>query len=313
DSLARLTEAAPDDRWGQLNYGLLMSSVDPHAAMPALQSAAEDDAYGPLANIVFDALDRNLDQPLLPMRVGVVLADQDQWAYAEIAFERAAEINDPYAEALAYLGLARDRMGKDGGQSILRAVSLEPGNPRVRYLQGVHLRLAGDAPGAVDALAQAVALDPQNPAYYAELAQAYRDNRELEQAERWLMTAIAVSNDDSRYQAMLALFYADEGGNLTANGLQALQQTMTALPENADARAGYGWALYAAGEVAQGTAIIDEVLASDSGNLRALYYKARILLDAGNVDEALPLLERVAGGESEFATSARTLIDDLRR
>ncbi|MBE0690541.1 MAG: tetratricopeptide repeat protein, partial [Anaerolineae bacterium] len=63
DSLARLTEAAPDDRWAQLNYGLLMSSVDPHAAMSALQSAAEDDAYGPLANIVFDALDRNLDQP----------------------------------------------------------------------------------------------------------------------------------------------------------------------------------------------------------------------------------------------------------
>ncbi|MCC6612943.1 MAG: tetratricopeptide repeat protein [Anaerolineae bacterium] len=313
DSLTKLIAMAPDDRWAQLNYGLLMASVNAQVAMPALQAASQDDAYRTLANVVNDVLERNVDQPLLPMRVGVVLADQDQWAYAEVAFERAAELNEPYAEALAYYGLARDRQGKDGGQSILRAVALEPGNARVRYLQGVHLRLAGDSTGAIDALAQAIAVDPQNPAYYAELAQAYRDSHELEQAERWFLTAVALSNGDARYQEMLALFYADEGGNLTASGLQALEQAMSALPESADARAGYGWALYAAGETERGTAIINEVLESDANNARALYYKAQIVLDAGDVDTALGLLEQVASGTSDFAAPARALLADLQR
>lgn len=313
DSLTRLIDSSPQDSWAQLNYGLLMASVDPQAAMTALQAASEDNAYRTLSNVVSDVVERNLDQPLLPMRVGVVLADHDQWAYAEIAFERAAALNEPYAEALAYYGLARDRLGKDGSQSILRAVSLEPGNARLRYLQGVHLRLAGDALAAVDALAQAVALDPQNPAYYAELAQAYRDNHELEQAERWYLTAVALSNGDTRYQEMLALFYADEGSNLTLNGLQALEQTLSALPDNADARAGYGWALYVAGEVERGTAIIDEVLQSDAHNARALYYKAQIVLAAGSTSDAIDLLEQVASGTSDFAVPARTLLDDLRR
>lgn len=313
ETLVRLMDIAPDERWAALNYGLLMASIDPQAATSALQMATEDAAYRTLANILLDTISRNRDQPLLPMRVGVALADQSQWAFAEVAFARAADMNDPYAEALAYLGLARDRQGKDGGDSILRAVTLEPGNARVRYLQGVHLRAAGDATGAIDALAQAAALDPQNPAYYAELAQAYRDNHDLTQAEHWLVTAVAVSNNAPHYQEMLALFYADEGVNLTTSGLEALEQTLTGLPDSADARAGYGWALYTAGEVERGQAIIEEVLQRDSGNARALYYKAQILLDSGAEDEALALLERVASGTSGFAVPARTLLDDLRR
>jgi Flp pilus assembly protein TadD len=238
------------------------------------------------------------------MRVGITLANQDQWAFAEVAFAYAAQTYEPYAEALAYLGLARDHQGKDGSASVLRAVMLEPENPRVRFLQGLHLRAAGNNRAAIDALAQAAALDPQNPAYYAELAQAYRAEGSLGRAEQLLLTAVGLAGSDTRYLEMLALFYADEAQSLTGDGFSTLEGLTSMLSSDADVQAGYGWAVFITGDTERGLSVIEQVLSVEPENARARYYKALILLEQGARDEAAALLRQLASGSSEFADEA---------
>jgi tetratricopeptide (TPR) repeat protein len=315
DALGTLTliiAQTPQDAWAHWHIALLQAPVDPLTALASLPIAAADPAYAPIATVVQESLSGVQNDTLLPMRVGIVLADHGQWQYAERAFERAAALNAPYAEALAYLGVTRVMQGKDGAQVMLQAVALEPVNARIRYLQGVYLRAIGDARGAIDALGQAAALAPDTPLYFVELAQAYRDLRDLQQAEYWLRVAVAVSGNAPRYLEILALFYADEAENLTVDGVAALEQTISLLPPDPDIFAGYGWAIYLTGDHERGLSLIDQALASDAANPRALYYRGRILLDRGDTDAALPLLEQVASGTSEFAPLARALLESLR-
>jgi Flp pilus assembly protein TadD len=311
-TLSRLAAMSPEDTWARLQYGLLLSVTQPNEAQTQLvAAAAAEPAYAPLATRVLQTLTVYADDPLLPMRLGVTLAEREQWQYAEIAFAYAAQAFDPYAEALAYLGMVRDRQDKDGSAQILRAVALEPQNARVRYLQGLHLRLRGNSQAAIDALAQAVALEPENPAYYAELAQVYVEAGDIGRAERLLQVAVDVSGNDVRYRQLLALFYADEAASLTNNGLSVLEGLVAELPDDADVAAGYGWTLHVSGDSAQALTVIDEVLRTNPDHPRATYFKARILLDQGSEAEARVLLLRIVSGDSDFAARARILLDHV--
>jgi tetratricopeptide (TPR) repeat protein len=303
---------SPDDPQASLQLALLTVSFDPASSLRLLEAAAVEPAYSELTYVLITVLRQYEDDPLLPLLVGRALAEQEQWVYAQVAFEHASQRFEPFPEALIYLALARTMQGKDGSAEAERAAALAPQDARVRYLQGVYLR-AADAPlAAIDVLVQAIALDPQSAAYYAELAGAYRDVRELAQAERWLLMALEVSGGAARYREQLALFYADEAENLTSSGLEALEAALGLAADSADLKAGYGWALYNAGESERGRALIDEALASDPDNARARYYLARILIDSDAEAEAIPLLQEVVAGGGDFAPLARQLLDTMR-
>lgn len=307
-TLTALVVLQADHAWANLQLGMIAAPYDPAAALVAVTIAAQEPIYADLATSLQTTIATYADDPLLPMRVGATLADAGEWAYAELAFSRAAREFEPFPEALVYQGLARAMQGKAEGGLVTRAVALAPTDARVRYLQGVYLRATDDPNGAIDALAQAITLDPQNPALYAELGGAYRDLRDLEQAERWLQMALALSGSAPRYRELLALFYADEAENLTTSGVAALETELGILAGSADLQAGYGWALVVAGETERGSALIAAALAAEPDNPRALYYQAQLYLSNGQAAEALPLLEQVAAGDSDFAPLARTLL-----
>jgi tetratricopeptide (TPR) repeat protein len=118
------------------------------------------------------------------------------------------------------------------------------------------------------------------------------------------------SGGDPDFQTVLALFYADEAPSLTAEGLNALEQTIASVPENADARAGYGWALHILGETERGLAEIDRALELAPGNPRALFYKASSGWKAA-IEDAVPLLRQVAESPSPFAVQAQRVLTNL--
>lgn len=310
DTLEQLAALAPDDAWTQLQLGLIRAAFDADAARLHLRAALAEPAYQPVALALLNAL-RDGDSLPDGMAAGLMLASLEQWPYAELAFRHAAVIAAPYPQALAYTALARDRQGKAATAWMDEALQLAPDDAPVRYLQGLHLRAVGDYPGSLDALAQAVALDPENPAYQAELASAYRLLGDLRYAEYWLESAVRVSNQDPRFSELLALFYADEAENLTGEGIDALAQMAAALEESdADVQAGLGWALFAAGRHDEALAAFEAALALDAGNARALYYKGRALLETGDAEAAAPLLRQVSEGNSAFAAQAGALLAD---
>ncbi len=201
-TLKRLLASDPADRAARLRLGTLQAIFDPQAAALTL---AESDAPSAAALLAAAQGDAN-DVPRL-MRVGLTLAGDDNWAMAEAAFEYAASFSPPDGLAAAYWGLARDRVGKDGAAQIAAAVALLPANAQVHYLQGLHLRLVGDAAGSLQSLRTAAELDAENPAYAAELSAAYEQAGNVDAAQIWLRRAVALAEGDVRFSTLLDEFY----------------------------------------------------------------------------------------------------------
>jgi tetratricopeptide (TPR) repeat protein len=197
-----------DDNWSHFQLGLLQAAFNPQRAVAHLRLAARDPQFEALNDELSPLLNMTLPDSTIIMRIGVILAAHDHWDYAEHVFQYAASLVQPFPEALAYIGLARDRQGKNGTDFIMQAVNHAPTNAQVRYLQGLHLRLTSDEQGGLEAFQQAATLDPINPAYAAELAFAYQQLGSAVQAEYWFKAAVALSNNDLRFQKLLDDFYS---------------------------------------------------------------------------------------------------------
>ncbi len=312
DALEHLLAVLPDDLWAHYQLGLIRAPFDPQTATVHLQAVSADSMYGEPARAVLAVVLDSPDDPLISMRVGIAFADHHLWPYAELAFRHAAIVGQPFPQALAYVGLARDIQGKDGSPWIAQALAHDATSPQVLYLHGLHLRSLGDYQQSLDQLVQAAALEPQNPAFLAELGMAYRLVNDMPSAEYWLRTAAALSADDPHFQELLALFYAEEGYNLTSGGLDTLEQAARLMPDDPDVLAGYGWALYTTGDTEAALSQLDTALAISPIHLRSLYYKAQIALELGNLGEAESLFEQVAASDSEFAEEARRVLQRLR-
>jgi tetratricopeptide (TPR) repeat protein len=312
DALEQLLMVVPGDSWGHYQLGLIRAPFDPQTATAHLQVVAADSTYGNRARAILAVLLDNPDDLLISMRVGIAFADNQLWPYAELAFRHAAVVAQPFPEALAYVGLARDMQGKDGTSWVEQALALDADSPQVLYLHGLHLRTLGDYQQSLTQLIEAATLEPQNPAFLAELGTAYRLVNDLPSAEYWLKTAAALSPGNPHFQELLALFYAEEGYNLTSGGLDTLEQAARLMPDDPDILAGYGWALYTTGDTEAALLQLDAALAILPSHLRSLYYKAQIALESGNLGQAEALFEQVAASDSEFSEEARRVLQRLR-
>ena len=312
DQLERLVIVDESDAWAHYHLGMLRAPFDPRTAAQHLQIAVRVPEYQAVAATLLEIIADGEYDPLIAMPVGFAFAQAELWPFAELAFQHVAHTNPEYAEAYAYVALARDRQGKDGHDWITSALALGQQNDAVRFIQGLHLRERADYDASLDAFVLAVAMNPQNPAYYAELGTAYRLTGDMDNAERWLQVAVDVSNRDPRFQQLLALFYADEEYQLNDGGLALLEDLTAAMPDDMDVQAGFGWALYQAGDPEGALTQLDGVLERAPDHPRSLHYKATIWLETDHLDRAIPLFERVAALESPFQDEARRILEGLR-
>lgn len=307
-TLDRLVERDADDYRAHYQLGLMLAAFDPLDAADHLRIAAQETAYRQSAVGLLAALETEPGDPRLSMRVGAVFADQQNWLYAELAFKQAAIIGYPYPEALAYVGLAREQQGKNGESWIKQAVELGPDVPQVHFVQGLYWRNQHVYEASRDALVRAVSIDPDNPAYYAELGKAYQLLLDYDQAEYWLRVAVAVSQNAPEFQQLLAVFYAEAGYQMPPESLNAARASLPQLPPDPGLMAGMGWALHIMGDTTGGLAEIEAALALAPEHPAALYYKARILADQGELQGAVSIMERVAASNSEYAAEAERQI-----
>jgi tetratricopeptide (TPR) repeat protein len=313
DALERLIAFDADDRWANFQLGTLLAASDPRRAEVHLRAAAHSPRYEAAAIDLLASLHSESAADVPPgLRAGLALARGRLWPQAELAFRYVASVESSDPVALAYTGWAREQQGKEGGSWLERAVAMGPEQPQVYYLYGLYLRRWGEYEASLEALRRAILLDPDNPAYYAELGSAYRLLFDHEQAEHWLRVAVAASGNDPQFQQMLAVFYAEEGYRLTGAGPEALQEVSSSLPADPELRSGFGWALHVMGSTEAALREIDAALALDPDHPQALYYKARILVETGNAEAALPLLRRAAAAaDSPHAPTAALLLQTL--
>lgn len=324
DTLQRLLTLQSDNPWANFHLALILAPSDPQQVQPYLQQAALDPLYSEAARALRVAIieaerDDTLNTLFWPLQAGQVMVAHGLWPFAEAAFRYAntvtiATLGEPYPEALAYMGLAQDRQGKDGAAMLFEAVRLRPDDAQIRFLQALHYRHVGDVNASLNAIIQAVSLSPDSPALYAELGTAYRLTGNLEQAERWYRAAVAYSHDAPQFQQILQQFYAEEAYNLGNTGLEALDAALVTNPNDPDLLSGLGWAYYNFGDREAALAQLERALEISPSNHRAMYYKARILLDSGD-DGAVArrLLEQVAGQDDRFSEEAGRILEGLER
>ncbi|MBZ0282503.1 MAG: hypothetical protein K8L97_17315 [Anaerolineae bacterium] len=204
-ALNQVLEIAPEDQWAHYHLGILQVAFAQESAAEHLEIARQNPIYQTTVDALLSI------QTSIPaeraVQVGIVLIDHDLWGIAEMVFQYAADIADPFPTALAYVGLARDYQGKSGREQIEQALALAPQSGQVLYLYGLHLRLMNDE-SSLQAFQQAVELDPLNPAYAAELGAAYQQIGNLGLAEYWFREAVTFSGNDARFHALLDQFYS---------------------------------------------------------------------------------------------------------
>lgn len=304
DTLRHLVSLNPNDTRSHYYLGLLLAPVNRIEAINHLEQIADDSAFGTIVPDLLTVLRENTGGFAPAFQVGQIFMQHELWFYAEHAFQQALMLGQGAADVQAYTGLVRSMQGKDGDAWLAQAVALEPENSTVRYLEGIHYRNQRNYDASIAAFTLALTYDPRNPAYYVELGNTYLQTGDLMSAEYWLKQAVVASRSDPQFQTILDQFYTDNAPLLAVAGINPPQVSQT----NANIQADVGWTLYRTGAIEEAEQALAAALELEADNPRALFYQARIALDAGDSETAKPLLEQVAAAGRDFAPEAQDLL-----
>ncbi len=289
-ALAQLSQAGAADAQQLYRLGVLTSVVEPSAAASRLAVAAEvPSPYQAPARQLLDAVSRataQTDPALVYGTIGIALVQLAEWPPAEAALQQAVTANDTFADAFAYLGLARDRQGKDGAQALAQAAALTPDSPLVNFLYGLHFRSLSQSADALPWLHKAQAADPNNPAIAAELGGAYAATGDLANGEVWFRKAVSLNDRDGQFWLLLARFYVDRDYKIADEGLPAARMAVGLNPNSALAADALGYALVLTGDGLTGKQELERALDLDPGSAAANYHLGAYFLSANDAETA---------------------------
>jgi tetratricopeptide (TPR) repeat protein len=307
----RLLQLAPGDNWGLFHAGALLAVSDPVQARDYLRRSVFQRAYAEPATVLLQALDTRPPgmDATYGKRIGAILAHQKLWALSEHAFRYTAMAYYPAPEAMAYVALMQAEQGKRGQAWLDAALALAPADANVRYVEGVYWRVQNDLDKSRDALELALSLNPDNAFLLAELGLTEQLQGNLTRAESLLQEALRVSRDDDAIlQTALNNFYSNQAYLLPDDYLPLARQIPADDPAYISAQ---GWALHVNGDTDAGLAAVERALAIDPENPRALFDRARILLETGRTQQAEALFQQLVTGNSPYARAAERLLNDI--
>ncbi len=310
-----ILRAQPQDSTAHFQLGVLLAPHDMRRAYDHLAFATDDPAWGTAARTLQATIIAvQQDEPAYQSaQIGFVLVALEQWYQAESAFDIAVTLEPDYAEAWAYLGLARARQGKNALPAFEQALVLAPDEPLIVYLYGLMWRASGDYDRSLALLVEAQSLTPENPAFAAEVGVAYQLVGDLPTAERWLRQAVLMAPGEPEFMNLLAHFYADELYELEESALAELESVAASRPDDADLQASYAWVLFNLGDIAGAEQAINTAFLLAPTNARVLYYRGVIYQNLGQTDLALAMLVQLVdhAAPQGFDVLARRMLERL--
>ncbi len=315
ETLLNLISVQPQDARAHYRLGLLLAAAKPEEALPELMEAARlDPTLDPNVQTLRKALNTALqvDEPAYRLTAaGQGLGGLGEWALAEEAFAAAAKVRPDYAEAWAWLGEARQQLGQDGGAELSRASVISPDSVLVHILYGLYWQRQGQAGTALEHFLAAAALEPENPAWQAALAEAYVQAGDLPPALSASQRAAELAPQEAQYWRRLADFCVQNRYQIMETGLPAAYRALELAPGDARVLDTMG-RLYqeindpqTARKYFQRAVEIDSTLSSGHLHLGILY------LQTGQYDLAKPelLQARDLSPGTPLAEQAQLLLD----
>lgn len=274
-----------DDALAHYQLGLLLTLSDTDEATAELNHASQlDGRFAPPAETLRAALSRasRAGTPAEKFVIlGVGLGAVNEWTLARAAFESAVRADDTNAEAWAWLGEADQQNGRDGSAELDRALELNPNSSVVHGLRGLYFQQVGNYRAALTEYQIAASLEPQAPARFVSLGEAYAWTGDLIRALEAFQYAAALAPGDAAYWRALADFCGRQGIHLEDVGIPAAQRAVT-LDGGAANLDTLGWLLLLDARYAEAERILSDALKADPQNASVHFHLGLLHLQTGD-------------------------------
>ncbi len=236
--------------------------------------------------------------------VGIALAQAELWPLAIHTLTSADNLIDTQeapgnkiktekAETLAFLGYALAQAGRPALNLFEQAHTLDPTSPWPAYFYGIYLRQQNAFKAAEVQFTEAISLDPDNAAFYIELAHTKTAQGDFIAAENLYDTAVIVSEDDPQILLAMIRFYAIRGYKLAEAGIPLAEVVIDDDPDNAVAHDLLGWMQFLDGSPDEAIITLRQAIELDPHLISARYHLARVLAQSGQLTEAKAAYQQV--------------------
>ncbi len=291
--LNRLIEQKPANAPARFRLGILLAVDSPESALVNLEQAQRP-ASDPLLQALQQALAQD-DPAYRHILIGRALANLGEWPLALKGFRAAAEENPDYAEAWAWQAEALFQIGAEMAlveKYYEKALALNPNAAGIQAMVGLYWERNRNYPQAEAHYLQAIALEPQNPAWRLALAGVVA-RRDLPAALEHYRAATQLAPDDISTWMAMATFSVEYEAFLEDAGLDAALRAYALEPENFEVLALLGRVLTAAKEVETAQIMYEKAIALAPNLPAPRFHLALLHLQTGQRVEAREAFEAV--------------------
>jgi len=245
--LQTLIQSRPLDSDLQFLLGMIVATHDPEKALASLRLADDLSNNNLLAQKLFRVIEdaRAADQVAYSLAsVGQYFASNGYWMFSVRALQNAIAIQPDYADAYAYLGLARDQVGENGIVELLKAVELAPEKVIPHLYLGMHWQLKNNFDMAFNEFERAAELDPMNPAVAAQIGAVYEAKGDINTAIQAYRAAAEMDPQDFSFWLLLALVSLENEFQVAEIALPAARNAVALNPDNPAALDALGYSYY---------------------------------------------------------------------
>ncbi|MDO9302838.1 MAG: tetratricopeptide repeat protein [Anaerolineales bacterium] len=293
------------DVYTYYRLGLLLTVLEPEQALTNLMFASSlDPEFDPAVQTLRAALNLSSTQPDASQQmvtIGRSLGLVQEWDLSAAAFEKAITLDAENAEAWAWLGEAKQQTGGDGRAELDQAVALDHTSVVVRALRGLYWNRQEKYPQMLAEYLLAAEYEPTNPAWHAELGNAYFKRGDLVAALAAYQRATELAPNESTYWRLLAVFCAENGAQLEDVGLPAAQKAVNLAPNDPLTLDALGWAYLSSGRYANAEQTLLDVVARFPDHLPAHIHLALTYLAQGSRAAAFDKLTYVQSADPNGA------------
>ena len=280
----------PEDAAAHYQLGLLLSLSDPASASAELISASQlDPRFDPAAQTLRTSLnlasltDAPSERYLL---IGRGLGLVEEWGLARAAFQSAVDSDKNNAEAWAWYGEANQHAGLDGTGELDRALELDPNSATVRGLRGLYFQRTANYRQALLEFQAAASFEPENPARYVSLGDAYGRVGDLIRALEAFQYATTLAPEEPAYWRALALFCGQNVVHIDDVGIRAAQQAVILDRGDSSNQDVLGWLYLLEGQYADSERHMLEAVQMDPRDSSAHLHLGMLYLQTGERDKA---------------------------
>jgi tetratricopeptide (TPR) repeat protein len=305
EALENLLRLSPQDARAHYRLGLLLTVLEPERALTNLMQASSlDPEFDPAVQTLRAALNLSATQPDASQQmvtIGRALGLVHEWELSLAAFEKAVALDDENAEAWVWLGEAKQQTGGDGRVELDKAVELDHTSVIVRGLRGLYWNRQEKYQQMLAEYLLSARYEPDNPAWQAELGNAYIKNGDLVSALAAYQHATELEPNESTYWSLLAVFCAENGVHLEDIGLPAAQKAVKISPDDPSALDALGLTHLSSGRYASAEQTLLDVTARFPDYLPAQIHLAMTYLAQGNRTAAFGTLTFVQSADPNGA------------